>query len=206
MATTTRRKAAARQEVVELIATLWEHREQFPGRSYPLAPLRQIIDAISLFTEDKGRAWWGYQRNDPLEARVFRAFTRLMPCLLLLHVQDVGESPGPGSAAYEHLEQEEQAIVDAVLEWLSRRTPAPSEPAPVRVVFVELEDELATTGVSHADMQEQSPQDGREAGFRAEALDALAELEQGLAQIRARLEGRVEVPEQNEKPAEPEDD
>ncbi|HYD52113.1 MAG TPA: hypothetical protein VEA99_05780 [Gemmatimonadaceae bacterium] len=204
-ATTPRRKAATRRQAVELIATLWEHREQLPGRSYPLAPLRQILDAISLFTEDEGRAWWGYRRRDPTEARVFRAFTRLMPCLLLLHAHDLGESPGPGDAAYEHLEQEEKEILDAVSEWLPRRTPRPTESAPVRVVFVEADEAPETTEASQGGTQGGPPEDDFEAELRSAALDALTELEHGLAQIRARLEGPVDALEQDEEPAESED-
>lgn len=191
-ATTPRRRASARREAIELITSLWDHRAQLPGGANPLVPLREILGAASLFTEDLDRAWWGYRRGDDTEARVFRAFTRLMPLLLLLHGPSLDNVPGPGTAVYDHLGTDERAILDVVRDWLPRRTPErPRHRSGPQVVFVREEE-----GVGAGEEAEDAPEDGDQldeaiAAYRASALDALTELEKGLATIRARLEAPV---------------
>lgn len=187
---TTRKRAAGRREVLHLITTLWDHRTRLPQGAYPLAPLREILGAISLFTKDDTSAWWGHRRNDDVETMVFRAFTMLMPCLLMLHAPDVHEVPGPGSAAYANLERDEQAILDAVGDWLARRSPPrPDAVIRPRVVFEGTDDDDRTEGEARESSEDDgSPAGDPEAALRLSALSAVAMLERGLAQIRARLE------------------
>lgn len=196
-ASTARQRATARREAIHLITTLWEHRDKLPGRTYPIAPFREILAAISLFTEDESRVWWGYRRKDPAEAMVFRAFSKLMPCLLLLHAPDVDEVPGPGSAAYEHLEQDERAILDAVRDWLRLCTPPRSDAVPrPRVEIVRADDRDDDRGTTESEDEDQQSDDP-EAALRATALEAVALLERGLATIRARLEAPGAAPSED---------
>lgn len=191
-AKTARRRATARREVLQLITTLWERREDLPRGAYPLAPLREILGAISLFTEYGSRAWWGYRRGDDTEATIFREFTRLMPCLLLLHAPHLLEAPGPGTAAYEHLDPEERAILNAIDDWMDGRTPPRIAESAISPVVIVREDESWHTD----DGAEESPghdqrSDNPETSLRAAALDAVATLEKALSTLRSRLEAAV---------------
>ena len=182
-------RASARREALHLIARLWEHRAQLPNGAHPLAPFRAMLGAISLFTEDDSRPWWGYRHSDQTEAMVFRAFTGLMPCLLLLRAPGVSEIPGPGSTEYEHLEEAERAILDALGDWLDRRTPKPpSASTRPNVAIARAEGDLTDDETTEAIRDDDAQSDDLDAGIRISALEAIAVLERGLAEIRARLE------------------
>lgn len=193
-ASTARQRTTARREALHLITIVWEHREKLVGRAYPLAPLRQILDVISLFTEDESRPWWGYHQKDATEAMLFRAFTKLMPCLLLLHGPDVDRVPRPGDAPYEYLEQDERAILEAVRDWLSWRTPArPDGMSQPRDVVVRADDERNHEGrIAESEGEDQECHDSK-AALRTATLEAISLLERGLLEVRARLEGSEAV-------------
>lgn len=185
LADTPAERARLRHEAVELITTLWAHRERLSNRAYPLAPLREILGVISLFTPDDSRTWWGYRREDATEEQLFRAFTVLMPCLLLLHAAGTDRLPGHGDAEYEHLTEDERAVLDAVGAWFTLRNTPHKEGARKRVRFVSSDE--SDTGAEEETIDPPASDDAFESAIKAKALEAVVVLETGLAAVRKRL-------------------
>lgn len=190
-AKTARQRSELRGHALELIITLWKHREQLPGGAYPLARLREVIRTLSLFSDDPNRPWWGYNRGDQAEAAIFHAFTRLMPSLLLLGSPSATDGSAKGSAAYDSLVHDERAVVDSLRVWLDSAIPSvPTRGAgSTRGKRVKVTGPPKRTRDVAKDRSNIKPEE-LELRVRETALAALSELEEGLASIRARIEQR----------------
>jgi hypothetical protein len=206
-ASTTRERAGARREAARIATQLWAHRAALPGNAYPLAPYRDLLRAISLFTEDGRRPWWGYLRNtvSPHHARaaaIFRIVGHLMPVLLFLEGAP-SEAPPGASLAIESLDDEEQTLVAALNAWYDALTPASPINASRGMESTAGDSPGDAPGAGGATQRETSIDDGgdenREAGLdrarlRAIAQDMIDELTQQLAALRTALEPTVGDP------------
>lgn len=185
-AKTAAERARLRSKAVELITMLWAHRERLSNRAYPLAPLRELLGVISLFTLDDSRAWWGYRREDATEAQLFRAFSLLMPCLLLLHAARTDRLPGQGDAEYEHLTEDERAILDDVSAWFRLRNPPPKQTDRTGVTFVSSDESEDSAEGEKSGSYAQDEE--IESVIRARAVEAATALEEALSAVRKRLD------------------
>lgn len=203
-ANTERAHIAARKEALHLIVTLWEHRAKLPSDgAYPLAPLRELISVVSLFAEHPDRPWWGYHRDDPVEASVFRAFARLMPALLFMRAPVLASLPGPGDPEYEQLDDDEKALLNAIDDWLEPIAPEEPETLPVPAILID--DMVQDPGGKAEQPGAAVASDGSGIiepadPWRLAALSALTDLETGLAKIRARLQAPRGSGEASETP------
>lgn len=199
-APTERARARARREVVHVVTQLWAHRADLPGRAYPLAPYRDLLGAISLFTEDDSRPWWGYAQratttNGERAAAIFRTVGRLLPLLLFLEGVP-SEAPPAAGPAMDGMDSDEQALIAALNAWYDALTPAAMDESLARTRGTG--DELAGEVTTGDDAGREASSEGvdsedQEAGLdparlRAVALRLVDELTQDLAALRSSLD------------------
>lgn len=112
-------QTAARQEAVDLIFRLWEHRASMPGTADPMSALNGAIGVLDRIGPNSSPF---YRRSqDMLErdlASLFDSLRQLVAHGVIL-VAGQKEIPEYTADTFEHLAEEEQQFIIALGSWLS---------------------------------------------------------------------------------------
>lgn len=112
-------QTAARQEAVDLILRLWEHRASMPGTADPMSALNGAIGVLDRIGPNSSPF---YRRSqDMLErdlASLFDSLRKLVAHGVIL-VAGQKEIPEYTTDTFEHLAEEEQQFIMALGGWLS---------------------------------------------------------------------------------------
>lgn len=119
--TTSEERIQAQARATETILKIWEHRASLPGRAYPLAPYKDILQVLNRLRPDDNP--FKYFRHDPqarreqLAGELFDNLTRLVIALLLIRMPSdvVGEETG--AAAVDALNETEQQVFRSLQQW-----------------------------------------------------------------------------------------
>jgi len=148
-------QTAARQEAVDLIFRLWEHRASMPGTADPMSALNGAIGVLDRIGPNSSPFYRHSQ--DMLErdlASLFDDLRKLVAHGVIL-VSGQKEIPEYTAETFEHLAEEEQQFIMALGGWLSfLEQQKPTAPV-INVVFNDdeqekknAEDEAKLTGMA----------------------------------------------------------
>ena len=134
-------QTAARQEAVDLIFRLWEHRASMPGTADPMSALNGAIGVLDRIGPNSSPF---YRRSqDMLErdlASLFDSLRKLVAHGVIL-VAGQKEIPEYTADTFEHLAEEEQQFIMALGGWLSfLEQKKPATPV-INVVFSDEDQE-----------------------------------------------------------------
>jgi len=119
--TTAAERLRARKNATETILKIWEHRTSLPGKAYPLAPYKDILQVIDrLRPNDNPFRYFrhhGETKREQLAADLFDSLSRLIIALLLMKVPSGKESPRMDDIAIESLNESEQHVLTALKQW-----------------------------------------------------------------------------------------
>ena len=119
--TTAAERAKAGKKATETILKIWEHRTSLPGKSYPLAPYKDLLIVLHRLRPDHNP--FQYYRNRPgaireqLAAGLFDNLTRLIIVLLLMRAPSDAKSADLDNSTIEALSDEEQYVLKTINEW-----------------------------------------------------------------------------------------
>jgi hypothetical protein len=111
----------ARKSATETILKIWEHRASLPGKTYPLAPYKDVLKVLDrLRPDDNPFRHFGYYaetKREQLAADLFDSLSRLIITLLLKKVPLGEESAKVDAAALKALSETEQHVLRALQQW-----------------------------------------------------------------------------------------
>lgn len=111
------KKEEYKQQVVDLILKIWEHRSSLKGDAYPLARFKGIIDSLSILSPEANV--WERNRLGRYESLAADSFSMVVDLYRTLHflefvsVKSVRSKQLPPSV----LADEEQEIYDFLTSW-----------------------------------------------------------------------------------------
>jgi hypothetical protein len=113
----------ARREAARIVTILWRRRSALPGRVYPLAPFRRLVDTLALLWPSDAQQWWRTAPADRDVVAVFQAFARLMGALMLARVPQNEAPPLVSGAAFDALSPDERVILEQIRAWMGAADP-----------------------------------------------------------------------------------
>ena len=124
---TAAKRTEASRQATETILKIWEHRRSLPGKSYPLAPLNEVLTVLHRLRPEANPfgvyRQYGNTERDHFAAILFNGLTRLIIALLLMRVPADANLDSLDNAAAEALTNEEQQVLRAILGWYEFFTP-----------------------------------------------------------------------------------
>jgi hypothetical protein len=114
-------RSKARKEAAETIIKLWDHRAALPGRAYPLAPYKHVLQVLDRLRPAENPFSYFNRHNqskqDQLCADLFDSLTRLIISLLFMKVTPTDLSAEADVAAIEALDEAELRVWTAIAQW-----------------------------------------------------------------------------------------
>jgi hypothetical protein len=124
---TAAKRTEAGRQATETILQIWEHRRSLPGRSYPLAPLNEVLTVLHRLRPEANPfgiyRQYGDTKTDHCAAILFDGLMRLVIVLLLMRIPGDEYSNNTSNSATEALSDEEQQVLRAILGWYEFFTP-----------------------------------------------------------------------------------
>ena len=115
------KRTRARKEAATTILKIWEHRSSLPGKSYPLAPYRDVLRVIDRLQPDSNPFWYlghhAENKREQLAAELFDGLSRLIISLLLMKIDSGEKSIETDLTATEALNETEQRVLMALQQW-----------------------------------------------------------------------------------------
>jgi hypothetical protein len=111
----------ARKSAMETILKIWEHRTSLPGKAYPLAPYKDVLQVLDRLRPDDNPfryfSHYAKRTREQLAADLFDGLSRLTIALLLMKLPPGEESAKVDDAAIEALSETEQHMLEAFQQW-----------------------------------------------------------------------------------------
>jgi hypothetical protein len=111
----------ARQSATETILKIWEHRASLPGKTYPLAPYKDILKVLDRLRPDNNPFWYfsryAATSREQRAAALFDGLSRLIIALLLMKLPPREESTKVDDVAIAALSETEQHVLEAFQQW-----------------------------------------------------------------------------------------
>jgi hypothetical protein len=118
---TTAERLRAREKATETILKIWEHRTSLPGKAYPLAPYKNVLQVLDRLRPDDNPFRYfrhhGETKREQLAADLFDSLSRLIIALLLMKVPSGKEFLRMDDIAIESLNESEQHVLTALKQW-----------------------------------------------------------------------------------------
>lgn len=119
--TTEKARIDARRDACETILRIWEHRASLPGKAYPLAPYRNVIEVLDrLRPDDNPFSYFGTRvgtKKDQISALLFDNLSRLIIALLLMKLPSEDLDVELDPVAVEALNETEVHVLIDILQW-----------------------------------------------------------------------------------------
>ncbi|MFQ3247712.1 MAG: hypothetical protein ACI9SP_004371 [Arenicella sp.] len=108
-----------RNDAVKVILEIWQHRTSLPGAAYPLSRYKDVINTLSVFSEES--SYW--ERNNlgnaqSLAANSVKLFAQLCRGLHLAEFS-LNMPERPPSAAIHTLSEEEAMLYEQLSSWVT---------------------------------------------------------------------------------------
>jgi hypothetical protein len=111
----------ARKNAMETILKIWEHRTSLPGKAYPLAPYKDVLQVLDRLRPDANPfryfSHYAKRTKEQLAADLFDSLSRLIIALLLMKGPPGEESARMDDTAIESLSETEQHVLTALEQW-----------------------------------------------------------------------------------------
>jgi len=121
-ASSTAERLHARKEAAETIIKIWDHRIALPGKAYPLAPYKHVLQVLDRLRPAENPflhfSRYDQSKEDRLGAELFDRLTRLIISLLLMKVNPTGQHTKVDVAAIEALDETELQVWKAIAPWV----------------------------------------------------------------------------------------
>ena len=118
---TSAERLKARKSATETILKIWDHRTSLPGKAYPLAPYKDVLQVLDRLRPDDNPFRYfrhhGETKREQLTAALFDGLSRLIIALLLMKVPPGEESAKMDDTAIESLNESEQHVLTALKQW-----------------------------------------------------------------------------------------
>ncbi len=109
----------AQNKAVDVILRIWEHKTTLPGKAYPLASYKDILEVLQHLKPSNNpfhQYVSGQDKKDLLASQLFDCLTRLTMALLLMKLGTL-ELAEADPAARKHLDETEQEILVSLQYW-----------------------------------------------------------------------------------------
>jgi hypothetical protein len=114
-------RSKARREASETIIRIWEHRAALPGKAYPLAPYKDVLQVLDRLRPTENPfpyfSRYGDSKRDQLSADLFDSLSRLVIALLLMKIPSEERYIEVDPAAVEALSETEVYVLTAIQQW-----------------------------------------------------------------------------------------
>lgn len=109
----------AEKRAVDVILRIWEHKTALPGKAYPLASYKDILEVLQYLKPSNNpfrQYAYGQDKKDLLSGKLFDCLTRLIIAMLLMKLPAL-EATEVDLAAKKHLDATEQEILTSIQSW-----------------------------------------------------------------------------------------
>jgi hypothetical protein len=151
------KKVKLERDAVNLILKLWLHRRALPERADPLSGVREAIEILKLLQPETD-PWsrFRHERHTPgfnTMSQLFDAMSRaLVGALTLTHIKSF---PQLADVKFAHLDPMEQAVLEALNQWLPM---IDTSPKPPKIVIVDADrpaENQASSGEEKEDISDE---------------------------------------------------
>lgn len=122
-------RLTARKTANETILKIWEHRTLLPGRAYPLAPYKDLLNVLDLLRPDNNPFRYGNRRletkREQLAADLFDSLSRLIIALLLMKLLTSKNKGKRDTVVKKALTKTERDVLMALERWQGIFIPQP---------------------------------------------------------------------------------
>lgn len=114
-------RSKACRDASETIIRIWEHRASLPGKAYPLAPYKDVLQVLNrLRPTNNPFSYFGTRegtKKDQISAILFDNLSRLIIALLLMKIPSGELSTEIDPSAVEALSEAEVYVLTAIRQW-----------------------------------------------------------------------------------------